>query len=172
MIGAKQNSGKVSWDESQIKWENPGFKDLIIKLNNVVIVGEYISNIGPYSDWFITFVYCTGDWDNIPVQAKGVNLLRQYLSKVYNTDFSKSFGINSFRDISFIRFPQILEGKNLFILPAKRIVNRPKIIDFFSGWSFSWSFNDCASEYLDPTKNKKMLFELTKDAKGALKNID
>lgn len=111
------DSGKVSWSDEVIVWQDPDGACVKIDLKKVVVIGEYTTDAGPFADdWFLAFVFPTGDWESIPVYARGVDGLTEHLSKVYRIDFSKYFLANSTRWRSFVRYPTDIEGEELFVM--------------------------------------------------------
>lgn len=126
IIERERYSGTVTWSGSNIEWQNPDGPDVIINLDEVVVIGEYTTDAGAFfDDWFLVFVYKTGDWDSIPVYAEGIDALKQYMSALYDADLSTSFLANSTEWRSYIRYPQGLEGKPLFKFQAPKGYTQP-----------------------------------------------
>ena len=126
IIERGSNSGIVSWSDRKIEWQNPEGPGVTINLDEVVVIGEYTTDAGPlFDDWFLVFVYKTGDWDSISIYAAGIDDLKQHLSTIYNTDLSKYFLANSTEWRSYIRYPQGLEGKPFFIFQAHAGYSKP-----------------------------------------------
>ena len=74
----------------------PNGPDVTISIGDVIVIGEYTTDAGPFfDDWFLVFVYKTGDWDSISNYANRIDILKQHLSKIYNTDLSKYLLTNS-----------------------------------------------------------------------------
>lgn len=123
----ESHSGIVSWTDSQIEWQNPNGPDVVVHLNDVVVIGEYTTDAGShFDDWFLIFVYRTGEWESIPVYADGMDDLKRHLSELYRTDLSKYFLTNSTEWKSYIRYPQDLEGTPLFVMSAPAGYEYPK----------------------------------------------
>jgi len=129
IIDQGKHSGKVSWTDSKIKWHNPYGLNVIIDLDEVVVIGEYRTATGLFfADWFMTFVYRTGDWDSFPVHAKGIDALKQHLSKIYAADLSPYYLADSIQWQSYISYPKDLKGKLLFNIHAPRGYTQPETL--------------------------------------------
>ncbi len=117
----------MSWAGTKIEWQNPNGSDVVIELDDVVAIGEHTTDAGPFfDDWFLTFIYRTGNRDSIPVYADGTDGLKHHLSNFYNTDFSKYFLVNVAEWRSYIRYPKDLEGKPLFVIHAPKDYRKPQ----------------------------------------------
>lgn len=127
IIEREKYSRIITCTETHIEWENPHGFNVNVDLNEVVVIGEYTTDAGPFfDDWFITFVYKNGEWKSIPVYADGIDALGEHLSGIFKIDFNKFFLANSTEWHSFVRYPEELEGKALFVIHPPEGYKSPK----------------------------------------------
>ncbi|MBC7892737.1 MAG: hypothetical protein H7Y12_11025, partial [Sphingobacteriaceae bacterium] len=68
------SSGVVRTAGDVIKWTYKGELLLSIDMNEVVVIGEYTNDAGPWrDDWFLVFVTKSGSWQSIPRYADGID---------------------------------------------------------------------------------------------------
>jgi hypothetical protein len=116
IIERENSSVKVSLKDKLIRWRTASGGLVSIDLEKVAVIGEYTKDRGPFvDDWFLVFVYKSGEWKEVSVYANGFQELAQHLCQLFRFDFSKPFLANSTGWKSIVRYPQIIEGKELFV---------------------------------------------------------
>ncbi|ANE51258.1 hypothetical protein [Flavisolibacter tropicus] len=123
IIERENQSGKVTCEGRRIEWHKIDGSIISIDLESVVVIGEYTTDNGPFTDdWFLVFVFKNGEWEEVSVYADGFQGVEQHLSDLFSLDFPKPFLANSTNWKSYVWFPQNLEGKELFVLtPPQRL---------------------------------------------------
>ena len=123
----ENSSGIVRIQGDKFFW---GYENEIIvqiDVNDIVVIGEYTNADGPYiDDWFLTFITKDGHWQSIPMYAKNIDKLTQYLSNKFHQDLNETCLANLTEWKSIIRYPAYLIGKTLFTLIPSSTYKEPK----------------------------------------------
>jgi hypothetical protein len=149
IIEREYSSGNINLKDKLIEWHKPNGDIVSIDLEQVVVIGEYTTDSGPFvDDWFLTFVNKSGEWKEISVYAEGFDELTQYLSTLLGIDFTKWRLANSTNWKSYVRFPIHLEGKELFVLTppkgykkATTILQHIKLALGFGVYGKAWNID-------------------------------
>ena len=126
IIERENDSGSVSWTDSLIVWQAPGGGCTTVDLNEVAVIGEYTTDVGPYfDDWFLVFITRTGEWSRISIYADGIEELKRYLSQLFHADFSGYHLTGSTVWQSYITYPFEIAGSPVFTLTPPKGYKTP-----------------------------------------------
>jgi hypothetical protein len=107
------NSGTISLTESTIRYDSQLYGSWVLRLNDVLIIGEMTNEMGPFSDdYFLCFVTSEPEWLEASFYANG--------SDAFITALCERLGPFQFRlntsttFASSILWPPHLAGKAMF----------------------------------------------------------
>jgi len=124
----RNDSGKVYISKNIITWVLSNNNQITIDLNNVKVIGEYTTDDGPFfDDWFLSFVYSDGTWENISIYADNIESVRDYLSKTFGLDTSYYLA-NSTNWNSHILYPKDYLGHKLFEMTSPQGYKEPETV--------------------------------------------
>jgi hypothetical protein len=155
----RNDSGKVNVSQDIITWAMISDDRITIDLNDVKFIGEYTTDDGPFvDDWFLSFVYSDGTWDNISVYADNIESVKDYLSKKFSLDTSYYLA-NSTKWDSQILYPKAFLGHKLFEMISPKGYKEPETLIDHIKLSLG------LGKY-----GKAWYFDLTPEVKAALQN--
>lgn len=120
-------SGIIELNGDVVLWHNEDVVFLQFRISDIAVIGEYTNSNGPwFDDWYLTFVFKSGEWKSVPVYAGNIDQLIEELCKRFDPLLSERQLANSTYWKSVISFPIHLRGTALFQLVPTTTYQKPR----------------------------------------------